>query len=540
MMFVQAFHRFDDMRGVYNEPPPALKTRTFAKPQVRRLLDPVECRPVSATPTSPNTPTTVAPTPTGTIARRAFLGSLAAGAAAFAAFGPRGVGERVHGRIVLDYWEKWTGHEGKAMQAIVDRFNQSQSRLLVRYLVTAGVDEKGMVAIAGGSPPDLLGLYAYNIPLFAESGAIVPLDEYGPGLAPSRYAAGLRAFVTHPGKDGAVRTWGTISAAGTLALYYNKRTFAEVGLSTEGVGGGVGRGPLATMEAFDECNQRLTVVNGDVIERMGFIHTEPGWWSWIWPQVFGGDLLDLKVGKSLLTSEATLRGYDWLRSTAASQNKKALANFRASFGNYDSPKNAFLTGQLAMIVQGPWLANVIEAHHDTAARAAGRAVLDYGVIPLPSIAALRNDTNPIGAAEADVVVIPRGAKHPEACAEFLAFCQRRDNLEELARSHFKSSPLAESSERFLSTHPNKGITTFDTIARSTRAFVTPRTRVWPEIKREMDAMMDDLYRDRDLPTAAVVGRVNARVQSVLDRLKEQRARRGLARDQLPKAGGRHA
>jgi ABC-type glycerol-3-phosphate transport system substrate-binding protein len=443
------------------------------------------------------------------------------------------VGDKVQGRIVLDYWEKWSGHEGRSMQTIIDRFNESQSRLFVRYLVTAGVDEKGMVAIAGGSPPDLLGLYAYNIPLFAERGAILPLDEFGPSLSPTRYAAGLRSFVTHPGDGGVMRTWGTVSSAGTLGLYYNKRLFAEAGLSDWG------GGPPKTMGDFDECNRRLTVVNGaGEIERMGFIHTEPGWWSWIWPQSFGGGLIDTATGTSLLSSEATLRGYDWVRSTAASQEKSAFAKFRASFGNYDSPKNAFLTGQLAMIVQGPWLANVIAAHHDKPALAAGRPALDYGVVPMPSIAALRDDANPIGPAEADVVVIPRGVKHPEACAEFLAFCQKQENIEELARAHFKSSPLSTSSERFLATHPNKGIATFDAIAKSTRAFVTPRTRVWPEIKREMDAMMDDLYRGET--TAKVLGGVNTRVQAVLDRYKAQRARRGLTLGELPEAGGRHA
>jgi ABC-type glycerol-3-phosphate transport system substrate-binding protein len=469
------------------------------------------------------------------IPRRAFLGSLAAGAAAFAAFGPRGQRDRTDGRIVLDYWEKWTGHEGRAMQAIVDRFNQSQSRLFVRYLVTAGVDEKGMVAIAGGSPPDLLGLYAYNIPLFAERGAILPLDEFGPDLSPARYAAGLRAFVTHPDNDGAMRTWATVSSAGTLALYYNKRVFAEAGI------GEWGGGPPKTMEEFDECNRRLTRVRNDgSIERMGFIHTEPGWWSWIWPQPFGGGLLDPASGTSLLTSAATLRGYEWVRSTAMSHEKEAFAKFRSSFGNYDAPGNAFLTGQLAMIVQGPWLANVIEAQHDRAARQTGKPTLDYGVVPLPPLNALRDDANPIGPAEADVVVIPRGAKHPEASAEFLAFCQQQQNLEELARSHFKSSPLATSTPQFLASHPNKGIATFDAIANSTRAFVTPRTRVWPEIKRELDAMMDDLYRDRDATAASILNKVHTRTQAVLNRYKVQRDRRRLAWSGLQGEDGRHA
>lgn len=462
----------------------------------------------------------------GVLARRAFLGTLAASAGAFALLGPRGLKESSGGRVVLDYWEKWTGEEGRAMQAVVDRFNESQSRILVRYLVTAGVDEKAMVAIAGAAPPDLIGLYGYNIPLFAESGAILPLDEVAPALSADRYAAGLRAFVTHADRTGKPRTWGVVSAAGTLALYWNKTLFAEAGLA----------GPPRTIEELEEQHRRLTVMRGGAIERSGFMHFEPGWWSWPWGAHFGGRIWDAAAWKSELASPENVAAYSWVREHALAFEPAALAAFRASFGNYDSAQNPFLDGRLAMVYQGPWLANVIEAYHDRGARAAGREVLDYGVAPLPTIAAIRDDRVPTGAAECDVVVIPRGARNPEASAEFLAFCQRPEHMESLARAHFKSSPLLESTPGFLESHPNKGIGVFDAIAKSARSFVTPRTRVWPEIKREMDAMMDYFYRGQGT-AAEVLGRIDTRVQGVLDRHLAQRARRGWPSPNGRSAGG---
>src|SRR5262247_2421865 len=98
------------------------------------------------------------------LTRRGAIGTITAAGAAFALFGPRGAKEDPGGRIVLDYWEKWTGHEGRAMQRIVEEFNKSQDRILVRYLVTAGVDQKTLIAIAGGDPPDIVGLWSYNVP----------------------------------------------------------------------------------------------------------------------------------------------------------------------------------------------------------------------------------------------------------------------------------------------------------------------------------------------------------------------------------------
>jgi len=61
-------------------------------------------------------------------------------------------------RLVLDYWEKWTLFEQKAMEAVVDDFNKSQDRITVRYIMTSDIDEKALIAIAGGDPPDLVGL----------------------------------------------------------------------------------------------------------------------------------------------------------------------------------------------------------------------------------------------------------------------------------------------------------------------------------------------------------------------------------------------
>ena len=50
------------------------------------------------------------------ISRRASLGVIAASAAGFALFGPKPRQDVPKDRIVLDYWEKWTGAEGLAMQ----------------------------------------------------------------------------------------------------------------------------------------------------------------------------------------------------------------------------------------------------------------------------------------------------------------------------------------------------------------------------------------------------------------------------------------
>jgi multiple sugar transport system substrate-binding protein len=62
------------------------------------------------------------------------------------------------GRVRVDYWEKWSGFEAEAMQAVVDDFNRSQDRIDVHLLSVNQVDLKLLLAASSGHPPDVAGL----------------------------------------------------------------------------------------------------------------------------------------------------------------------------------------------------------------------------------------------------------------------------------------------------------------------------------------------------------------------------------------------
>jgi len=93
------------------------------------------------------------------------------------------------GRVHIDYWEKWTGFEADAMRAVVDAFNRSQNRVFVHMLTISQVDQKMLLATAGGNPPDVAGLWAYNVNVFADKNALLPLDSFirEAGIQPSDY-----------------------------------------------------------------------------------------------------------------------------------------------------------------------------------------------------------------------------------------------------------------------------------------------------------------------------------------------------------------
>lgn len=446
------------------------------------------------------------------VTRRAALGGLAAAGLGFVVFGPRGAKDAAasRGRIVLDYWEKWTRHEGDAMVKVVNAFNQSQDRILVRYLVTSDIGQKSLIAIGSGDPPDVIGLYAFNIPPYAEAGAILPLDDLAPkhGVTLDRYARGVHQVMRH--KD---RWWATVNTAGSIALYYNRALFRQADLDPDN--------PPRTIAELDEAHRRLVTIGADDrLQRVGFLHREPGWWSWLWAYHFNGAIYspepspDHPGGLALVDSPENLRAMQWMQTYAAGLGVDRVKSFQESFGNYFTPENPFLTGKVAMIVQGPWMANLIQAF---------KPDLDYGVAPFP-VEGGYDPAAPVGLIDTDVLVIPRGARHPEASMEFIAFTQRQDMTELLAAAHCKPSPLTQTSEAFLASHPNRGIRVHYDLLNSPRAYIAPSTPVWQQFKDDFDSTVQRVWRLESEP-APLMAALQTRSQALIDRAAEQRRRR---------------
>ncbi|MGQ0629216.1 MAG: extracellular solute-binding protein [Phycisphaerales bacterium] len=455
---------------------------------------------------------------TAHMTRRAALAAVGVGAAGFVVFGPRGGGEVPRGRLVLDYWEKWTGLEGEAMRGIVDDFNRSQDRLFVRYLVTSTIHEKAMIAIAGGSPPDVVGLNSYNVPTYAQAGAVVALDELAPahGLALTDYAAGMRQVMTHGGVGERQRWWATINTGGTLALYWNRGVFAERAGELRKGGVDPTRAP-ATIEEMERAQSALEVAGPDgSLLRTGHLHMEPGWWSWIWGYHFGGGLYDPAADRVLFDSGPTREAYAWVqRTTGDTARAKVINTLRDGFGPYGTARSAFLTGEVAMVVQGPWMANQIKAF---------RPDLDYGVAPVPVSAGILEPERPVALIDTDVLMIPAGARHPEASMAFIAFTQRQENVERLALAHCKGSPMVKVSEAFFAAHTNRGVRLHTDLAASPRAFVAPATPSWVEIKPLIDAGMISIWK-HEAPAAKKLAELQGTSSAILARAAAMRARR---------------
>ncbi|MBI4551120.1 MAG: ABC transporter substrate-binding protein [Candidatus Latescibacteria bacterium] len=404
------------------------------------------------------------------------------------------------GRVRLSCWVMWTGIEYDAMRRVVDAFNASQNRIVVDLLSVSDIKRKTLIAIAGGDPPDVAGLETIDIPAYASKRALTPLDDHlrAAGLTRDRYI-GLMwdSCVYHD------RIWALPTVPNTLALYWNKTMFAEAGLDPDR--------PPRTLAELDEYAEQLTRRDeqGRLV-RMGFLpNRAPG--PGLWVYFFGGRLWD-GVSRVTTTEPANLRAYRWYQSYARRYGQEALQSFQSGFGNYQSPQNYFLAGRVGMVLDGAWLVNMMRAYAASQFR--------WGVAPFPAAAdSLQAVTN----ANADVLVIPAGVRHPAESFEFVAFVSSQPMLERLCTGMTGPTPLKTVSPAFLARHPHPNIRLFIDLTNSPRAFIAPQMPNWKEYQAELTDAVEQVWLLQATPEAAFAG-VQARVQRSLDRELRHEAR----------------
>lgn len=405
------------------------------------------------------------------------------------------------GKVHITYWEKWTGFEFEAVKAVVDDFNASQDEIFVDLLSVSGIHNKTLMATAAGVPPDVAGLFGPNVAQYFHDRAVIPLDEMcaEAGITREDYIPIYWDICTYNGKLYAL----PLTPAST-ALHYNTRLFSEAGIT----------GPPETIEEMDADVEKLTKTKDGKIVQAGFVHQEPGWWNWGWGFVFGGELWD---GESQITCDSpeNVRAFTWVQSYVKKYGKSRLQNLRSGFGAFNSPQNAFMSEQVAMVLQGGWMGNFIDKNNPD---------LPWAAAPFP-YPADRPDLKGRTFADLDILVIPRGAKHPKEAFTFIKYMQSQPAMEKLCLLQTKHSPLAKTSPEFYAKHPNPYIKLFTEMPKSDSVVSPPKIAIWPEYSSELRNAFDEIVLNGADPKAAL-SKVRERMQPALDSyLREEALRR---------------
>jgi ABC-type sugar transport system permease subunit/ABC-type glycerol-3-phosphate transport system substrate-binding protein len=417
-----------------------------------------------------------------------------------------------NGRIRVVYWEKWTGFEKDAIRAVVDDFNRSQDRIYVDLVSVSVIRQKTLLATAGGNPPDLAGLMNDAVVEFAEKNALTPLEGLAEGtdVRGDRYVPILWDMCNHAGHLWAVPTTPVI-----VALHWNKDLFEIAGLDPER--------PPRTLAELDEFSRKLTRRGaGGQIETMGFLPSEPGHWPEAWGYFFGGSLWD--GSKLTLDSPENVRAFEWVQGYAKQYGPQALLTFRSSFGRWGSAQNAFISGKVAMELEGVWLANFIGIYNPS---------MHWGAAPFPSAT---SSEEPVTIVNSDMLVIPRGAKHPKEAFEFIRYLAQQEPIEKLSLLHGKTSPLLDVSETFFERHKNPYIRMFQTLSRSKNTIHFPYISVWNQLTSEFATAFDRVWLLEATPREAL-SEVQERVGGAWARQRERENAAGEPAEWLRAAPG---
>jgi ABC-type glycerol-3-phosphate transport system substrate-binding protein len=408
------------------------------------------------------------------------------------------------GPVHITYWEKWTEFEGEAMRKVVEEFNRSQDKVYVDLLTVSSIERKTLLAIAGDDPPDVAGLFGPNVAQYADDHAIIPLDDYcrEKGIRAEQYIPAFWDIGFYNN-----RVYALPSTPASTALHYNKEMFRAAHLDPEK--------PPTTIEEMDaDADKIVTREKNGQIDKAGFLPAEPGWWNWGWGCIFGGKLWD---GKDNLTANSpeNIRAFEWVQSWSKRYGAAEMQTFRSGFGNFSSPQNAFLSGKVAMEIQGVWMYNFIDKY----AHSMDKPVRQWAAVPFPHPAD-RPDLAGTTFADEDVLVIPRGAKHPKEAFEFIAFVESQKGMELLCMGQRKNSPLVNVSPEFYKNHPNPFIRLFTDQPKGKNVILPPKIGIWPEYQAELTNAFDEISLLHKTPKEAL-DYVQARMQP---KFKEYRRR----------------
>ncbi len=241
-----------------------------------------------------------------TTSRRDFLKttSAALGAAAVLPAGGRLAARPAAAGPTISYWHLWTdAFYGGLQDKLAAQFNATNPGFTVKPFRNAGGDQKVILAITSGQPPDVWMMASAPIDK-AVIGALQPLDSY---IASSRVIRQSDFFAS---------TWNTGVFRGhvyaipydfdTVSLYWNKDLLKRAGLDPAT--------PPETWAELQRYAERLTLKDAKGnLTQVGFSPTLLGFttaqemWGW----ALGGRYWDYAATKPTLTDPANVKALQW-------------------------------------------------------------------------------------------------------------------------------------------------------------------------------------------------------------------------------------
>ncbi|MGQ9631615.1 MAG: ABC transporter substrate-binding protein [bacterium] len=400
-------------------------------------------------------------------------------------------------KVKLTYWEKWTGPEIAPVEKMAKNFMAKHPNIEVEVLSVTQVNQKTMVAIAAGTPPDIAGVWPEDVAEFMARQAFLPLDDYIKkyGIKKEDYYPTVWDEYVYRGK-----TWGLISTCRTPALYINNKMFRDAGLDPSK--------PPRSFEELDAYSDKITEIDSaGNIKKVGFLP----WYHYPfilrWAYEFGGTVFDEENQKITADSPANIEAFKYMRRYVDKYGVKAVQDFLAGAKGTTSDE-PLGNGLMAMRYTTPFLVGRYKLYFPK---------LDYSIVPFPPRKA---GEKPVTHTYSDALCIPVGTEHPDEAFEFIAYYSGPEGQLTVAleNSQFPAIKAVANSKEFL-----EG----SILAPWTKTFIdimnNPAAKRGPQLptNRQYSSMLSTaleevLYKGADPKT--VLADVRVKAQKELDRV----------------------
>ncbi|MFF9206364.1 extracellular solute-binding protein [Streptomyces sp. NPDC014986] len=308
------------------------------------------------------------------------------------------------GPVTITWWDTSDAtNEAGTYKALVKEFEKANPDIKVKYVNVPFGDAQTKFQTAAGSKgaPDVLRADVGWTPGFAKSGFLTPLDGTPAATEADKFEKNLIEQAAYEDK-----LYGVPQVTDTLGLMYNRELFTEAGIKE----------PPATwadLKADMATIKEKTGVDGFAFNPQAY---------YVMPFLFGEntDMVDARDQKITLNSPAAVEGVDTLNDLLKAPGVRKLDTTSNAYANI---MDAFSSGKVAAIVQGPWEnANVFKG-------SAFKDKENLGIAPVP--AGSKGQGAPLGGHNL-VAYAGSDEAHQKASQKFIAFMTSAASQEKVA------------------------------------------------------------------------------------------------------------
>jgi arabinogalactan oligomer/maltooligosaccharide transport system substrate-binding protein len=242
---------------------------------------------------------------------------------------------KASGPVTITWWDTSDAtNEAPTYRALVAAFQTANPGIKVSYVTVPFADAQSKFQTAAGSKgaPDVLRADVGWTAAFAQAGYLLPLT----GTPAAADSAAFEPQLLHQAEFGG-KLYGIPEVTDTLALMYNKKLFAQAGIT---------RPPTSwsELQADDALVKSKAGVDGFAFNPQGY---------YAMPFLFGEgtDLINVTAKKITVDSPAAAKGVDTLKALLAAPG---AAKLDTTSNGYANIMDAFESGKVASIIQGPW------------------------------------------------------------------------------------------------------------------------------------------------------------------------------------------